>query len=131
MALEEGREVLAVPGPINSFLSLGTNALIQRGAKLVRSIEDICEELPWQPRKNRKEAPRATSGNLIGIELSLVDLLRGGPRSIDWLSSRCERSVAELLPCLTELSLKGWVADEPGGRYRLLQDPRAAAAEPG
>ncbi|OFW69518.1 MAG: DNA protecting protein DprA, partial [Actinobacteria bacterium RBG_19FT_COMBO_54_7] len=47
MALEEGREVLAVPGPINSFLSLGTNALIQKGAKLVRSIEDICDELPW------------------------------------------------------------------------------------
>jgi len=129
MALEEGREVLAVPGPINSFLSLGTNALIQKGAKLVRSIEDICEELPWDFSRSPSRtctSPTAGDSQLVGIELSILDLLRGGPRSLDWLSTRLEREVAELLPSLTAMSLSGWVAEEAGGKYRLLRDPECS-----
>jgi DNA processing protein len=125
MALEEGREVLAVPGPINSILSEGTNALIQKGAKLVRNIEDICEELPGAFTTPRSACEAVSENNVPPqpAELTIVDLLRGGPRSLDWLSVRCDRPVSELLPTLTEMTLRGWVADEAGGKYRLLKDP--------
>lgn len=52
LALEEGREVGAVPGPVNSPFSVGTNALIQKGAKLIRAAEDVVEEFPPHLRRS-------------------------------------------------------------------------------
>ncbi len=61
LALEEGRDVGAVPGPVNSPLSFGTNALIQKGAKLVRSGDDVLEELPPHLWGGFQEVPRDDS----------------------------------------------------------------------
>lgn len=132
MALEEGRDVMAVPGPINSCLSLGTNALIQKGAKLVRSIEDICEELPYDFSSKAAAVgplPGALQRECNNLQLSTLELLRGGPRTLDWLAVSLQRPVGELLSELTEMSLAGWVAEEAGGKYRLLHDPQIAIGE--
>ncbi len=132
MALEEGREVFAVPGPINSLLSLGTNALIQKGAKLVRNIEDICEELPGDFTCLSSTPDLAAAGDntqLQGNEITILDLLGGGARSLDWLSVKCGRPINELIVTLTEMTLRGWVGDEAGGKYRLLRDPRMEVKE--
>jgi len=129
IALEEGREVMAVPGPIGSSLSQGTNRLIQKGAKLVMEVEDICEELPVE----YVPATYAASGSSLGpgegqgadaspMERTCVEALRGIPRSLDWLAAKTNVSAGELLACLTTMSFKGWVVEEAGGRYRLLLD---------
>lgn len=128
MALEEGREVMAVPGPIGSTLSRGTNALIQRGAKLVMGVEDICEELPFAcPPPAGRPAKAGGSEAPSPLEHACMELLRGEARTLDWLACRTERAAGELLACLTAMSLKGWVADEAGGRYRLLREPACGA----
>jgi len=130
MALEEGREVMAVPGPIGSALSQGTNRLIQRGAKLVMEVEDICEELPLAcvpPAAAEGSGPagirRCGGEEMDPQELMCVELLQGGPRSLDWLAARTGVPPGDLLACLTSMSFQGWVAEEAGGRFRLLLNP--------
>jgi DNA processing protein len=126
MALEEGREVMAVPGPIGSELSLGTNRLIQKGAKLVVEVEDICEELPFSciPPAERMVGTEATVAEKPGPrEIACIELLQGEPRSLDWLAARTGIAPGELMACLTAMSFRGWVAEEVGGRYRLLINP--------
>ncbi|MBN2025258.1 MAG: DNA-processing protein DprA [Actinobacteria bacterium] len=129
IALEEGREVMAVPGPIGSSLSLGTNRLIQKGAKLVLEVEDICEELPVEYIHVTEATYDSSHGTGDGqgfdaspVERACVEALRGMPRSLDWLAAKTHLPAGELLACLTAMSLKGWVVEEAGGRYRLLVD---------
>jgi DNA processing protein len=128
MALEEGREVMAVPGPITSPLSLGTNSLIQKGAKLVTDVQDIIDELPFSEQAYIDAVPPQVEGkgeccacDLSDGERAVVELLQDRPRSLDWLAVSLEGTVGELLTRLTSLSFKGWVLEEAGGRYRLLK----------
>jgi len=125
MALEEGREVMAVPGPIDSPQSRGTNNLIQKGAKLVAGVEDIIEELPFEGRWNNACVPAAVEaggpGALSEQERAILDLLEEGPRSLDWMAFRMGEKAGGLLAHLTSLVFKGLVLEEAGGRYRLLR----------
>ncbi len=73
-ALDIGRPVLAVPGPITSALSEGTNNLIKVGAIPATTIEDILQALNIQPAKRQ----RATLQNLTGDERTIMELLRAG-----------------------------------------------------
>jgi DNA processing protein len=130
LALDEGREVMAVPGPVTSTLSRGTNALIQKGAKLVTSVDDICEELPYDFAARGGTAGEvvagaefAGGGEMSAGELKTLELLEGGPRSLDWLAVRLGEPPGEMLSRLTAMSFKGWVVEEAGGRYRLLAHP--------
>lgn len=130
LALEDGREVMAVPGPIGSPLSQGTNGLIQKGAKLVMGVEDVCEELPCELVRcavnGKGEGSRAdmeAGEDIDPLERKCLGLLLGEPRRLDWLATMAEISTGELLACLTSMSIKGWVAEEAGGRYRLLINP--------
>jgi DNA processing protein len=130
LALEEGREVLAVPGPITSALSQGTNALIQKGAKLMSSVEDICEELPLDVAKllnitEDKPVGDTTgqAGQINAAELEIIEFLQGGPRGLDIMAVELNKPPGELLSRLTEMTFKGWVAEEAGSRYRLLENP--------
>jgi len=126
MALEEGREVMAVPGPIGSALSLGANRLIQKGAKLVMEVEDICEELPFacMPRQGHGGGEKAiAAAGMEPLESMCIDVLQGGPRGLDALAACAGVPPGEILACLTSMILKGWVAEEAGGRFRLLLNP--------
>ena len=122
---EQGKEVFAIPGSIHSPQSRGCHALIRQGAKLVESVNDILEELPFL-HTGSAAAPAFANGNAGGAPASeepLLDALGFDPVSLDALSARTGWSAAALQAKLLELELDGHVARLPGGLFQ-----RAAAA---
>ncbi len=131
-ALEQGREVLAVPGPVTSPSSAGTNRLIQEGAKLVLGIDDIVEELPPPyrqvlpaggdlPESDRNEPDLE---DLTGDERQVLGMLDTvEPVHADDLALAAPFDVARLQVALFGLQLRGAVDLEPG-RYYLLRPRR-------
>ena len=115
-ALEQGREVMAIPGSIHSPLSKGCHALIKQGAKLVESAQDIIEELAWpvMPAVGSVSTPA-------GMETEpLLQHLGHDPVSIDLLAERSGLTVDALSAKLLTLELEGHIAQLPGGRYQRL-----------
>ncbi len=122
LAADQGREVLAVPGPVDSDLSQGTNLLIKHGAKLVQSAEDVLLELP-SPWKEAAMSRLAEKGNsvpeLVGREKEVYQALPGDSLiHIDDLSDKIQISVAELLTVLLALEMKDLVVQEAGKFFR-------------
>ncbi len=116
LALEQGREVMAIPGSIHSPLSKGCHALIKQGAKLVESAQDIVEELAW-PAVAAVPAPPGTSRERIE---PVLQHLGHDPLSLDQLAERSGLTVEALSAKLLTLELEGLVAQLPGGRYQRL-----------
>ena len=121
MAVEQGRDVLAIPGSIHAPLSKGCHALIKQGAKLVESVDDILCELGQLP-KLASTAPIAPSGTVMpeaGAD-RLWQALGFDPVDADTLSLRCGLDAAALHARLLELELDGVVEALPGARYRRV-----------
>jgi DNA processing protein len=120
-ALEQGREVFAVPGNVNSPASVGTNRLIQQGAKLVSSVSDILEEL------NLTMIPEQTAVQLVmpesAEEALILSHLSHQPMHIDELTQLAELSSAEISSTLTLMELKGMVYQVGGMNYVLAREP--------
>lgn len=118
-ALDQNREVFAVPGNIVSPRSQGTNALIKRGAKLVSDVEDILEELrgPFRPLIASMEAPRPIPKGLPQEEEALLHALSSEPRHIDGISEDLGRPPSEVLTVLLSLELSGLVRQLPGKMF--------------
>lgn len=119
LSLEANREVFAVPGSIFSPASTGTNRLIREGAKIVRNIGDILEEIPIpeesadRPEDTKKSAPSGLSVE----ENSVLAVLSHEPLEVDEIikSSHCGTSVVS--SALTMLELRGLAKDIGGSRY--------------
>jgi len=131
-ALEQGREVMAVPGPATSSRSVGANRLIQEGAKLVQEIGDIVIELPpfylqglpagGNPPEKTEEEPDFEG--LTGDEKQVLGMLdEVEPVHADDLALAAPFDVARLQVALFGLQLRGAVDLEPG-RYYLLRPRR-------
>lgn len=118
-ALEQGRDVLSVPGPITSKESKGTNLLIKHGAKPVLGWEDVWEELPsflkTQLKENVEEKKLEISPQEEKI-LSLIPL--DSEITIDELSFSSGLPVHEIFPILFQLELKGLIIENPGKSYQ-------------
>lgn len=114
-ALEQGREVFAIPGSIHSPLAKGCHALIKQGAKLAESAQDILEEIGWK-----------TTGHTTGTHPSdsdtppLLQHLGFDPCDIDTLCTRCQLPPDAVTAMLLQLELAGRVAALPGGLYQRL-----------
>ncbi len=129
-ALEQGRAVLAVPGPITSPTSLGCNKLIQQGAKPALCPEDILEELGLgsvaTPRSGEPAAAstRSSPPDLTGLQLALWQALHQEARHVDALVAAVEPvaavATADVLTALTELELRGVVRQSPGMVFELV-----------
>ncbi|MCA9901393.1 MAG: DNA-protecting protein DprA [Ardenticatenaceae bacterium] len=119
-ALEQNREVFAVPGNINSPASRGPNKLIQEGAKLVTNIEDVLEEL------NLHMVAERTAVQLVlpetAEEIALYGQLSGQPLHIDELSRATGLPSALVSSTLTLMELKGMVQQVGGMNYVLLRE---------
>lgn len=106
-ALEQGREVFAVPGNITSPSSQGTNQLIKDGAKLVTEAQDILEELSMTAVAHYQLAQEVLPDN--EVEARLMQFISGEPIHIDELGRRAELPSALVSSTLTMLELKGMV----------------------
>ncbi|WP_243370581.1 DNA-processing protein DprA [Geotalea sp. SG265] len=112
-ALDQGREIFAIPGNINSSNSRGTNLLIKQGAKLVEEVGDILEELHL-PKTIAGEAPAGDSFSLTPQEAGIFTLLAEAPLHMDEIIFRSELTVSDLSAILLRLELKGAVVQLPG-----------------
>lgn len=128
LALEQGREVFAVPGNIQSFKSAGTHGLIRQGAALVESARDILEELAVALKTEAvREIVRHEdlSGRLPGLSAPEIQVLRAigpYPVHIDELGARAGMASAELAALLMRLELKGLIIQSPGKIFAIDAD---------
>lgn len=116
-ALEQGREVFAVPGPVTHPGSQGTHGLLKQGARLVACAEDILEELRLAPVPAAPDEA-AVKGSLSAAEAQLVGCVaHDTPQDVDTLSQRSGLAWADFVSALLELEVKGLVRQLPGQRY--------------
>lgn len=114
-ALEQGREVFAIPGNINSNLSKGTNKLIQEGAKLVTSIEDVFEELNIEITESLKEKQEKDCIQLSETESQIYHAIqKNQPIQMDLLLQQLKLGMDKIGGIITILQLKGLVDQLPG-----------------
>ncbi|PIY19372.1 DNA-protecting protein DprA [Candidatus Desantisbacteria bacterium CG_4_9_14_3_um_filter_40_11] len=116
-ALEQGRDVFAVPGCIDSRLSAGTNHLIQQGAKLVTCVEDILEEIGLLVTTLKQIAipeKKKDINELLGTEKQVYSLIGDKPQQIDYLIYNSDISAGQMASILLQLELKGFVRQLPG-----------------
>jgi DNA processing protein len=111
LALDEGREVLAVPGEITSHLSHGTNALLRLGAIPVTCAADVLEVLGLDPAP--PPAPAALEPRLAVVHAAVVD----APAAVDQLVRRTGLGAGHVAAALAELELRGLVI-QAAGLYR-------------
>lgn len=126
-ALEQGRDVMAIPGSIHATQSKGCHLLIKQGAKLVESAQDVLEELHLHDRVAQRslalDASSVKEDPPHGNDKSEDALFRHmghDPVSLDALQARCGWSTAALQAQLLELELMGQVGRLPGGLFQRL-----------
>lgn len=110
---EQGREVLAVPGPVDSRLSRGCHALIQDGAALVQDAQDVLEQLgpliEEAPRDGQAPLRNVAELQLNEIEMSVLGHLDTAPKPIDLVVEACGLPVNQVLATLSVLEMRGVV----------------------
>lgn len=117
-AIEQGREVFAVPGNITLPTSEGTNELIRRGAVLTRKAEDIVEELAPVLKGFIRSKEKAKI-EITDEEKDLCNLLSGEPRHVDVISRESGLPASKVLGILLGLELKGAIKQTTGKRFYL------------
>ncbi len=126
-ALEQGREVFAVPGPIHAVSSLGTHKLLKQGARLVTSVEDILEELGWDhqagsigvsERPPQQTAPESPVSEAASRVLAVLEERR--PLDMDQLSTATGMTIPELSTQLLHLELARRIRQLPGKLFIRL-----------
>ena len=146
LAMEQGREVFAIPGPIDSASSRGTNSLIKQGAKLIDSVDDILEEiLPQLERTVREPVSPGRKANQTGSEQTfpqkngiperavlekdvetllptdrkILKVIADGKTHADDIIAGTGLPVADVLSALITLELKEMIAQHPGKFFSI------------
>jgi DNA processing protein len=136
LALEQNREVFAVPGSIFSTSAMGVNALIQQGAKLIQNAEDVVSEFNYlfKPVKNRSKPILPSSLNteqknistqdvqafqLNEDEKNILNFISDEPIHIDTIVTKTQLSIHQILQYLTFFELNDMVKQLPGKYFQL------------
>ena len=118
-ALEQGRDVFALPGRVDCENSYGPHSLIKDGAKLVASVDDIVEELNLGLTGSGEEAHgrRGKAPALPEKERVLYGLLRDGPLSMDEIEGKINFGITDISVILLKLQLKRLIKQLPGKQF--------------
>jgi len=116
-ALDQGREVFAVPGNIGSKRSEGTNALIKKGASLVTSVNDILDELKGVLTLPSERETKKLKLHLSEEEKKIFNLLSLEPNHIDKIAKQSQVKIPQVLSVLLSLELKGLVKQLSGKMF--------------
>ena len=121
LALEQGREVFAVPGSINSFKSTGTHFLIKQGAKLIENADDILDEFGFHrgaaQESNGLREPAGELFEMDELQKKLYDIICDYPIHIDQIVRKGDMDAGEVSSILMEMELKGLVKQLPGKMF--------------
>ncbi len=121
LALEQGRDVFALPGNITSPASVGANRLIQQGAKLVMSADDILQELNMTMVAEQVATQLALPAT--HEEAHLLQFLSGQPVHVDVLCRSAGMHISQVTSALTMMELKGMVRQVDAMSYVRLREP--------
>ncbi len=122
LALEMGKDVLAVPGPIDSPQSGGPNSLIRQGAGVVTSVADILDYIPQQSRfgldsrffEHTVQTPDKPQETLLPRQQQVMQIIGTGSCSLDQVAEALAADVPETAGLLFELEVQGFLACENG-----------------
>ena len=132
MAMENNREVMAVPGKIDSPLSRGAHELIKQGARLIESVEDVTDSLGYIGRQLETHvsgaAEKATEDmemplfdanqlNLSEAERTIYDCLNKEPSHLDAIIGEADLAPGSINAALVSLRLKGVIKQLPGSFF--------------
>ncbi len=117
LALEQNREVFAIPGSIHNPLARGCNALIREGAKLVETTEDIFQELNQYNQLDNLKPASSSQTELDQAQQKLLNLVMFSPTSVDSLVEQSGYSAELVSSMLLILELYGHISAAPGGGY--------------
>jgi DNA processing protein len=121
MALEQNREVFAIPGSIHNPLARGCNALIREGAKLVETTQDILEEFSQYIQQDERINTTNLQTTLDLEQQTLLNRIMFSPTTIDKLVEDTGLSVEIISSMLLILELQGFVEANAGGSYTRLK----------
>lgn len=117
-ALEQGRDVFAVPGPINSKNSAGTNNLIKQGAKIITSVEDVLEEyFVYNNESEFKEVKQQKLLLLDKKEEMIVECIESQSKHFDSILEETGLEIGTLSTLLLKLEFEGIIKSLPGNSY--------------
>ena len=120
LTLEQGRELMCIPGAINNKNTEGVYKLLKNGATMVTSGEDILNALNWQLQVEPKSTGEANSK--ISFEyLSLLDIIDIEPLSFDEIQAKTGMNTEKLLQTLTIMEVEGLIEQTEGDRYRVVK----------
>jgi len=123
LAMEQGREVFAVPGSIHSPLSRGCHRLIREGAVLTETVEDIVTQLGGMLALKAEECgarPASDALQISQVAKGVLEAIGFDPVDFDLLASRLAHSPADLIAALSELELAGLIEKKAGWYQRIL-----------
>jgi len=119
IAMEESREVFAIPGSIHNPLAQGCHSLIRQGAKLVENYEDIMEELPALARAQSQATTIKSRPQLNPETVEFLKFIDYETTSLDTIAVRSQIPIESVTNKLLLLELDGWIINTTGGYTRL------------
>lgn len=117
LCLEQGRELMCIPGDINNSNTNGVYKLIKDGAAVVTEAQDILNTLRWDNISKNEQAKNKNTIKLLDNEKQIYDILDLEPKSFDVLAAETKMNADDLLATLSMMEVKGIITQLPGQKF--------------